>query len=156
MRNRGNVVATLLVLLLSTAVVVVAQKGTEKKSQAVAANERDRTVGDKVREVLPESERVFTERERVLVFGWFRDNRSGLPPGLAKRDRLPPGLEKQLRTRGQLPPGLQKKLHPLPWSLERQLRRLPTGYRRVVIAGNVILMEEKTAVIYDIIRNVIP
>jgi hypothetical protein len=36
------------------------------------------------------------------------------------------------------------------------LRRLPTGYRRVVIGGNVILMNEKTALIFDIIRNVIP
>jgi hypothetical protein len=92
----------------------------------------------------------------VVVTNWFRDNRSGLPPGLAKRDRLPPGLEKQLRERGTLPPGLQKKIQPLPVALERQLRPLPTGWRRVVIAGNVILMNERTATVYDIIRNAIP
>jgi hypothetical protein len=33
---------------------------------------------------------------------------------------------------------------------------LPTGWRRAVIAGNVVLMNERTAVVYDIIRNVIP
>src|SRR5574341_1561384 len=42
--------------------------------------------------------------------------KKGLPPGLAKRERLPPGLQKQLRRNGTLPPGLQKKLEPLPQS----------------------------------------
>jgi hypothetical protein len=99
---------------------------------------------------------IFTRRDRDLILDWFGSHRrSGLPPGLAKRDRLPPGLEKQLRERGTLPPGLQKKVQPLPYDLERQLRRLPIGYRRVVLGGNVILMEQKTAVIYDILRDVI-
>lgn len=114
------------------------------------------TAGEKVRRALPEAEPVFTQEERVVIKNWFQTNRSGLPPGLAKRDRLPPGLEKQLRERGELPPGLQKKIQPLPPELERKLRVLPTGYRRVVIGGNVILMKEKTAVIYDMIRNAIP
>ncbi len=99
---------------------------------------------------------IFTKDERVIVTDWFRRNASGLPPGLAKRDRLPPGLEKQLRERGTLPPGLRKRIQPLPFELERQLHRLPIGYRRVVIGGNVILMNEKTSVIYDIIRDAIP
>ena len=102
------------------------------------------------------SQIVFTERDRILITDWFRANGSGLPPGLAKRDRLPPGLEKQLRERGKLPPGLQKRVQPLPFELERQLHRLPTGYRRVAIGGNVILVNEETSVIYDIIRDAIP
>lgn len=126
----------------------------QKKDEGKPAETR--TVGEKVREVLPEAEIVFTEQERTLISGWFENRRAGLPPGLAKREQLPPGLEKQLRTRGTLPPGLQKKVQPLPPDLEHRLRRLPTGYHRVVIAGNVILMNEKTAVIYDIIRNTIP
>ena len=125
-------------------------------AQKVGQEAKKKTAGEKIREVLPPAEVVFTEEERVVVKNWFRDHRTGLPPGLAKRDRLPPGLEKQLRERGKLPPGLQKKIQPLPVELERQLRRLPTGYCRVVIAGNVILMNEKTAVIYYIIRNTIP
>jgi len=34
------------------------------------------------------------------------------------------------------------------------LPRLPAGYRRGVVAGHVILMNDKTSVIVDIIRNV--
>ena len=116
----------------------------------------ERTAGDKVREVLPPSVPVFTTRERTITTNWFSTNRSSLPPGLAKRDRLPPGLEKQLRERGTLPPGLQKQLYPLPVALERQLSVLPTGYRRVIIGNNIIVMEPATGLIYDIIRIVIP
>ncbi len=118
--------------------------------------QKAQTAGEKVREVLPEATPVFTTKERTVVKDWFTSNLSGLPPGLAKRETLPPGLERQLREKGTLPPGLQKKIQPLPLELEKQLTKLPTGYRRVVIAGNVILMNEKTALIYDIVRNVIP
>ena len=117
---------------------------------------QEQTAGDKVREVLPASEPVFSTQERTVITRWFTTNRSNLPPGLAKRETLPPGLERQLRQRGTLPPGLQSKIQPLPIALERQLSVLPTGYRRVVIAGNLIVMNPTTGLIYDIVRNVIP
>ena len=148
MRSRSSVAAGLAAIAALGGALALAQqpgKGNQKK-----------TAGEKVREVLPESEAVFTKEERILIPKWLRTHRSGLPPGLAKRDRLPPGLEKQLRERDTLPPGLQKRVQPLPPQLERQLHRLPTGWRRVVIGGNVILMHEKTAAIYDIIRDAIP
>lgn len=141
--------AALLSALALAAVVGATPQGKAKK-------ETGQTAGEKVREALPEAERVFTTEEITLVKNYFRDNRSGLPPGLAKREKLPPGLERQLRKNGTLPPGLQKKVQPLPVELERQMRTLPTGWRRVVIADNVIMMNEKTAVIYDIVRDVIP
>ncbi|HEX9759527.1 MAG TPA: hypothetical protein VGA40_01335 [Candidatus Acidoferrales bacterium] len=125
-------------------------------AQGKGGKEPSRTAGDKVRDTLPPAERIFTVEERTVVKNWFRTNTSNLPPGLAKRDRLPPGLERQLRKNGSLPPGLQKKVHPLPGELERRLRVLPTGYRRVVLGNTVILMNEKTALIYDIVRNAIP
>ncbi len=117
---------------------------------------KDKTVGDQVRDTLPPSEPVFAEQEQVIIHNWYQRHNGGLPPGLAKRDSLPPGLEKQLHKRGTLPPGLQKKVQPLPVELERQLHVLPTGYRRVVVAGNVVLMNEKTALIYDLVRIAIP
>ena len=117
---------------------------------------KSHSVGDEVREVLPPSEPIFTYEEREVITGWYTDDRSGLPPGLAKKDRLPPGLEKHLRKHGTLPPGLQKKVQPLPVVVERRLRVLPTGYRRVVVGGNIIIMNEKTAMIYDVVRIAIP
>jgi hypothetical protein len=155
-RRLGRIFAVLLTLVIC-ATLLPAQKGQSKgKGEKSGTPATERTTGDRVHQVLPPSEVVFTQRERVLVGNWFRTNRAGLPPGLAKRDRLPPGLEKQLRKRGTLPPGLQKMLQPVPVELDRQLQVLPTGWRRAVVAGNVILMNEKTSVVYDIIRNVIP
>ncbi|MBI3484974.1 MAG: hypothetical protein HY012_07470, partial [Acidobacteria bacterium] len=94
----AKVFACALVFLLSACLVTAQGKGKQ---------EPKKTAGEKVREALPEAERVFSVEERTKITGWFKTNRSGLPPGLAKRDRLPPGLEKQLRERGKLPPGLQ-------------------------------------------------
>ncbi len=99
---------------------------------------------------------VFTDQDRPLITSWFRDHRRGLPPGLAKRDRLPPGLEKQLHAGGTLPPGLQKRIHPLPSDLDQRLRKLPAGYIRVVVGTNVVLMSQQTHVIYDMVRSVVP
>ncbi len=149
MRTRWGMAAGL-------AALVALGGGASALAQQPGKGNQKKTAGEKVREVLPESQAVFTREERVLIPQWLRTHRSGLPPGLAKRDRLPPGLEKQLRERGTLPPGLQKRVQPLPPELERQLHDLPTGYRRVVIGGNVILMKENTAAIYDLIRNAIP
>jgi hypothetical protein len=59
---------------------------------------------------------------------------------LAKRDRLPPGLERQLVVRGTLPPGLQKKMQPCPPDLERMLPTPPPNYAHVVIGGNLVLL----------------
>ncbi len=39
---------------------------------------------------------------------------------------------------------------------DSQLEMLPTGYRRAIIGYNVILMNEQTALIYDMIRSAIP
>jgi Ni/Co efflux regulator RcnB len=151
MKERTISLAAVLVIASMTTSSAWAQGQSKAK-----APQTTQTAGDKVREVLPASEPVFATREVSIIQGWFRTNLNNLPPGLAKRETLPPGLQKQLVQRGTLPPGLQKKIQPLPIALERQLSPIPTGYRRVVVAGNVILMNPTTGLIYDIVRNVIP
>jgi len=77
--------------------------------------------------------------------------KKGLPPGLAKREKLPPGLEKQLQRNGTLPPGLEKKMEPLPRELEGRLKRLPPDHVRVTIGTDVIILDKATQKILDII-----
>jgi hypothetical protein len=125
-------------------------------SLAISKNRNgDKTVGDRVREVLPPSQPVFSRQETVLIGNWYRRGK-GLPPGLAKKQHLNPGLANHLRKGGALPPGLLREAEPLPVIIEKQLYVLPAGCRRVVIGGNVVLMNEKTAVIYDVLRLAIP
>jgi len=88
-----------------------------------------------------------------IIREWFSQpaNMQGLPPGLAKKERLPPGLQKQLARNGQLPPGLQKRIQPLPPPLEARLTRLPEGRRRVMISGSVVLLDQRKNIILDMI-----
>jgi len=82
----------------------------------------------------------FSVRDRQWIRGCYTESRQGLPPGLAKRDRLPPGLERHLQKNGTLPPGLQKKVQPLPPSCESRLPRLPGDWDRVVLSGRIIML----------------
>jgi hypothetical protein len=84
------------------------------------------------------------------IRGWYHDHYSKLPPGLAKRDRLTPGLERQLVVRGTLPPGLQKKMQPCPPDLETVLPPPPPNYSHVVIGGNLVLLNRVNFQIADV------
>jgi len=86
-------------------------------------------------------------RERRVIRECFMDERSNLPPGLAKRDRLPPGLERHLERNGTLPPGLQRRVSPLPEVCESRLPRLPRAWSRVVLGGRIILLDPRQRVV---------
>ena len=92
----------------------------------------------------------YTNRDRDVIRGWYHEQDGNLPPGLAKKDRLPPGLEKQLERRGTLPPGLQKKLQPCPVELERRLPPPPPGYSHTIIEGHIVLVNRKTWAVLDV------
>ena len=73
-----------------------------------------------------------------------------LEPGLAKRDRLPPGLERQLRVRGTLPPGLRDRIRPCPEGLVRLLPPPPPHCEHVLIGGSIVLLNRNSFVVLDI------
>jgi hypothetical protein len=83
---------------------------------------------------------------------WYRGHEGHLPPGLAKRDALPPGLQRQLVVRGTLPPGLQRRMHPCPVEVEAYLPPAPTGYIHTVIGGNIALVNRRTFLVLDVYR----
>ena len=76
----------------------------------------------------------------------------GLPPGLARKESLPPGLAMQLEKNGTLPPGLAKR--DLPDDLASKLPP-PEDSERVIVDNNVVLIEKATGKILDIIKDVI-
>jgi hypothetical protein len=84
------------------------------------------------------------------IRGWYRTHYNHLPPGLAKRDRLPPGLERQLIVRGTLPPGLRGRMQPCPRELEVMLPSPPPNYVHVVIGGNLVLYNRANFQIADV------
>lgn len=92
---------------------------------------------------------VFSDRDQAEIRRYYRQH---LPPGLAKRDALPPGLRKQVAKRGSLPPGLRGAQ--LPDELDHRLSRLPEGYIRLRVAEDVILLDERTRIILDVVTNI--
>jgi hypothetical protein len=92
----------------------------------------------------------YKDHDREAMRGWYAEHQSNLPPGLAKKDRLRPGLEKQLVRRGELPPGLQKRLQPCPEDLERRLPPPPPDCAHVLVGGHIVLLNRRTNIVVDI------
>src|SRR5215471_8276205 len=94
----------------------------------------------------------YSDHDRDEFRSWYRHHydQDDLPPGLAKRDRLPPGLERQLVRRGTLPPGLRKKYYRCPDELERRLPPPPPECQHVLISGHIVLLNRRTNIVVDI------
>ena len=99
-----------------------------------------------------QGEQYYKDHYRDEARGWYNEHESNLPPGLAKKDRLPPGLEKQLERNGTLPPGLQKRIQPCPEDLVRRLPPPPPDCEHVLIAGHIVLLNRRTNIILDIVH----
>ena len=131
-------------------------KDEVKKSDKDKKNAAD-TLDDLFTVQSPGEKPVFSSSEKELIrdfFGGLEPDASGnLPYGLAKRDELPPGLQKHIDKYGTLPPGLQKRS--LPYDLESRLPRLGSGLERVIVADDVVLVQRATSVIFDILENVL-
>jgi Ni/Co efflux regulator RcnB len=92
----------------------------------------------------------YDDRDHEVMHGWYQGHRGNLPPGLAKKDRLPPGLERQLELRGTLPPGLRGRIYAVPVDLERELPPPPPNCEHVFIGGHVVLLNRRTFVVVDV------
>jgi hypothetical protein len=118
-------------------------------------------------------EATFSEAERESITEYFTSNQAenessakngkkskgkgknkGLPPGLARKEHLPPGLEKQLQRNGTLPPGLAKR--DLPSDLASRLPPAHEGLERIIVESDVVLVEKASGIIRDIIEDIVP
>jgi hypothetical protein len=133
------------VLAVCGLLLAVPPAGAETAAPAVTAGE----VADVVFKAAERKaiEKFFGKKARVVKDG--KGAEKGLPPGLARKGQLPPGLAK----RDQLPPGLAKR--GLPSALEKRLGPPPAGSRRVIVDKDVVLIEEATDRVLDILYDVV-
>jgi hypothetical protein len=135
------------------AVAMSAQGRGHPGKPAKAEQKRDKK-GQKADAKHDRAEAIAVDREgHVRVIREYGRGGS-LPPGLAKREALPPGLRAQLRERGELPPGLQKRLVLVPASLGRRLPPVPPYYRRYFAGDDLLVIDTRTNLIAAIIRDV--
>jgi hypothetical protein len=116
------------------------------------AKEHDRGRGKEKRESKREFRHYNDDGE--ALHHWYVGRRGHLPPGLAKRDELPPGLESQLVRNGTLPPGLREKYRRCPPDLTRLLPPPPPDCEHVLIGGRILLINRRTFMILDVFRFV--
>ncbi len=95
----------------------------------------------------------FAERDRQIIRDYYLQPKGQLPPGLAKKQSLPPGLQKQLQRNGHLPPGLEKRR--LPYDVEARLAPLPAGYERAIVGNDLVLIDASTRLILDVMKDVL-
>ncbi len=98
---------------------------------------------------------IISATERALIGDYItkaKVKHNGLPPGLAKRQYLPPGLQKHIERTGRLPPGLEKR--ELPGDLRGLLPyRKGKDYR--VVGNDIVLIETATNLILDVMQGVL-
>jgi hypothetical protein len=122
-------------------------------ADALADQGRGRGTGQAAKPEKGDKEVVIDRDGHVRVIREYARG-GGLPPGLAKRESLPPGLQKQLRERGTLPPGLQKHLVAVPSPLVRRLPPVPTHYQRYFAGDHLIVVDTRTNQVVAIVRDV--
>ena len=81
--------------------------------------------------------------------------RGNLPPGLAKRRTLPPGLSQQLRERGTLPPGLRDYYTPVPADWNPRFPAIPTYYQRYFVGSHLIIIDTRDNTLVSLIRDLL-
>jgi hypothetical protein len=91
---------------------------------------------------------AFTEEDQRIVHDYYKKK---MPPGLAKKKHLPPGLQKHVAKNGKLPPGIEKRN--LPSELDRRLSSIPAGYARVAVGNDIALIYVATQAVVDIIYD---
>ena len=98
---------------------------------------------------------IFSDSDSTKIRNYYQNLKKTktLPPGLAKKQELPPGLQKHIEKHGELPPGLEGRR--LPQDLEGTLSHLPAGYIRLRVGGDIVLLNEKTRVVFDVIWDVL-
>lgn len=95
---------------------------------------------------------VFSDHDRVLIRDFYGPPPRGLPPGLAKQGKVPPGHAWRMRHHAPIPPDVAWRQ--LPYDLERRLARLPDGYVRVIVGTDIGIMNVRTRVVVDLLEDI--
>jgi len=95
----------------------------------------------------------FSNDDADRIRGFYRSNPEAakqLPPGLAKKDKLPPGWQKKLQVGERVPDDLWERRVPLPRDVK--IADTPAGSINVRINDRILRVVERTREVLDIVR----
>lgn len=95
---------------------------------------------------------VFSDADRRIIRDHYHENSRRLPPGLAKKGKIPPGHAFKLRRNQSVPPDVSWGY--LDADIERRLSRLPDGYVRVVIGADIGILNTRTRIVVDLLEDI--
>jgi hypothetical protein len=140
-------------MMLSLPSSAISQSGHPKDVRE-AALDNERGLGDGQQQ-WEHDPIVFSPRDRKAIRNYYRGADSKLAPRLAKQNGLvSPALRKPLQRNGIIPAGLQRLVEPLASDLERGLQPLDSNYSRGIVGQDVVIIENRTQRIVDVIRGV--
>ena len=132
-----------------------AQKYEHKRAKQEAKYARKAEKRER-KEIKPGS--YFNDQQRVDVRDYYVQryaNRKNCPPGLAKKNNgcMPPGLVRSWTVGQPVPAGVT--IYAVPQPIIRQLPPAPYGYRYARIGGDLVLVQQQSNLIVDIIQSLL-
>jgi hypothetical protein len=124
------------------------QKGNSGQNGHGAQHDEDHNKGPKSR--WESTDRSLIERYFLSHWSDGTPRSQGMPPGLAKKGKIPPGIAAQIQQGKRLPSGVGR---PVPPYLLTQLGKYP-GYDQLLVGNDMVLVDAVSRVIVDIFRNV--
>lgn len=101
----------------------------------------------------------FRADDRHVVQAFYAQHPGALPPGLAKKGKVPPGHAKRLHRVAVaqiVTPEIEVNLLPLPPALEVQLPPPPHTVIRRILGRDLVMIDKHTHKVLDVLRDALP
>ena len=147
--KKVSVALTVLALVFAVPAIAGPDKG-KGKGRGEGPPAAERSTGDS-RKGKP-GKREFSRSERDEIHAYFSANpgaREQLPPGLAKKNKIPPGWQKKIARGERIPDDVWAYRVLLPHEILVRLPPPPTGVIHVRIQDHVLKVVEKTHEVLD-------
>jgi hypothetical protein len=128
------------VVLLATGLMVLLGQGY---ARAGVAGQQDRDYQDRDRD---REHRHFTDHDRGVLMGWYRDNAERFEPRGDEQRWNNEEVEQRLRQGSTLDDEMRRWARPLPDELESRLDALPGGWRYMRVGYNVVIVDRDQTV----------
>jgi len=95
----------------------------------------------------------FSGQDRQRIDSWFKRYPEYVTRTYAPDGKLPPQVDRELAPTDRLPRNVATAR--LPWPRENQLSTVPPGVERVIVGRHLVILDERTFTVLDIIRDVV-